>query len=74
MAHLRWCSHGTPKKPSSQDQEVIKTYSPLGTEHSPSNWLPELLGPGKGRKHTPQLGLSYCGVHENLSSLDLGRV
>ena len=72
-AHLRLCSYGTPRNQPARTTEVIKTYSPLGTECSPSNQLPELLGPGKGRKHTLQLGLNCCAVPENLSNLDLGR-
>ena len=39
----------------------------------PSTWLPELLGPGKGKKHMPN---QVCALAEypriNLSSLDLG--
>ena len=50
-AHLRWCSCGTPGKPSGQDQ--IKIHNPSGTVHLPSIWSPELLRPGKGTKHTP---------------------
>ena len=34
-------------------REVIKTHSPPETVCSPSTWLPELLGPGKGTKCTP---------------------
>ena len=34
-------------------REVIKTHGPPGTAHSPSTWLPELLGPGKGTKRRP---------------------
>ena len=52
--------------------ELIKMHGPPGTVCSPSTWLPELLGPGKGTKFTPNL---VCGLMEylnlNLRSLDL---
>ena len=47
-------------------------HGPPGTVCSPSTWLPELLGPGKGTKFTPNLvyGLmEYLNL--NLRSLDL---
>ena len=52
MAHLRGRSHGSPRKLSSWDQGGDKTHHPPGTVRSPRIWLPELLGPGKGTKHT----------------------
>ena len=33
--------------------EVIKMDGPAGTVHLPNAWWPELLGPGKGTKCTP---------------------
>ena len=48
-------------------------HGPHETVHSPSTRLPELLGPVKGTKHTPQPSLSPCRVPKNLSGLDLGR-
>ena len=53
-------------------REVNKTYSPPGTVCSPNIWSPELFRPGKGTKHTTQLGLCPCGAPENLRCLDLG--
>ena len=48
-------------------------HDPPGTVCSPSTWLPELLGPGKGTKCTPKLvcGLMEC-LNLNLCSVDLG--
>ena len=34
-------------------REVTKMHGPPGAVHSPSTWLPELLWPGKAKKHTP---------------------
>ena len=34
-------------------REVTRQTPHLGTQSSPSTWLPELLGPGKGKKHRP---------------------
>ena len=72
MAHLRWYSCSAPR--SGQDQGGDKTHGPPGTVCSPSTWLPELLGPGKGTNACKQLSLCLCGVLEslNLRSLDLG--
>ena len=33
--------------------EAIRRIPHLGRVHSPSNWSPELLGPGKGTKLRP---------------------
>ena len=51
MAHLRWYSCSAPG--SGQDQGGDKTHGPPGTVCSPSTWLSELLGPGKGTKRMP---------------------
>ena len=48
MAHLRWYSCSAPG--SGQDQGGDETHGPPGTVRSPRTWLPELLGPGKGKK------------------------
>ena len=50
MAHLRWHSCCTPKKPRVWDWGGDKMHHSAGRAHSPSTWLPELLGPGKGTK------------------------
>ena len=48
---------GTPEahlgNRAARTREVIKKHSPPGTVRSPSTWLPELLGPGKGTKCKP---------------------
>ena len=73
MAHLRWCSHGAPRKWRGWDQGGDKMHHPARRVQSPSTWSPELLGPEKGTKRRPNT-LCLCGVPENLnlSSLDLG--
>ena len=53
MAHQRRCSRCAPGKLSSWDGGGDRTHSPPGAVRSPSSWLPELLGPGKGTKHRP---------------------
>ena len=53
MTHLRQCSCCAPGKPSSRTGEVIKMQGPAGTVCLPNTWSPELLGPGKGTKCTP---------------------
>ena len=72
MAHLSRCSHCTPRKLNGWDQGGDKTH--LGRVCSPSTWLPELLGPGKGTETKAQPSLCLCGVPKNLnlSSLVLG--
>ena len=45
-AHLRRCTHCTPRKPSGGMGEVISC-------SSQSIWSPELLGLGKGTKRRP---------------------
>ena len=52
-AHLRWCSRGAPRKPSSQDWGGDKMHHTPGTVCSPSTWSPKLLRPGKGTKCMP---------------------
>ena len=48
--HTWECSCCAPGKPSSWDRGGDKTHHTPGIVHSPSLWLPELLGPGKGTK------------------------
>ena len=38
---------------AARTRDVIKTHTPSGTVRSPNTWSPELLGPGKGKKRTP---------------------
>ena len=44
---------GRPADDIQTSREVIKTQSPPRTVRSPSTWLPELLGPGKGTNTRP---------------------
>ena len=71
-ANLRWHSGGAPRKPSHWDWGGDKMHRTPGRVRSQSTWSLELLGPGKGAKHRPNLCL--CGVPENLnlSGLDPG--
>ena len=48
-AHLRRHTSCTPRKPSGRDRGGDKSQRP----RSPSTWSPELLGPGKGTKCSP---------------------
>ena len=57
MAHLRRCSLGAPRKPKGWNPRGDKTHRPAGRVRSPSTWSLELLGPGKGTKHTANLDL-----------------
>ena len=64
-ANLRWRSGGAPRKPSLWDWGGDKMHCIPGRARSQSTWSLELLGPGKGAKHRPNLCL--CGVPENLN-------
>ena len=48
-AHLRRCTHCTPRKPSGRDRGGDKLQQP----RLPNTSSSELLGPGKGTKHRP---------------------
>ena len=72
-AHLRWCSHGTPRNPRGWDQGGDKMHHPAGRVHSPSTWWTELFGPHKGTKRRP-IGVCVCVEYPNVnkSGLELG--
>ena len=65
-AHLRRCTHCTPRKPSGRDAGGDKSQQ----QRSASTWSPELLGLGKGTKRRLN---QVCAFVEylNLSGLDL---
>ena len=58
--HLGLCPCSTHMNQAARTRKVHKTQGPHETVHSPSTWSPELLGPGKGTKHTVDLGLCPC--------------
>jgi len=61
-----------PGNRAAEIREVGKMHGPPGTVSSPGTQSPEWLGPGKGTKLRPLLGLCPWGSPKNLSSLDLG--
>ena len=63
-AHLRWCSHGAPRKPSARDQGGDKDHGPPGTVHLPSSWSPELLRPGTGTTRRPNESVPLRSARE----------
>ena len=69
--YLWWCSRGAPGEPQARTREVIKMRGASGTVCSSSTGLPELLGPGRYKTHSPS-GPLPCKALENLSSSDLG--
>jgi len=59
-----------PGSQAAGTREVIKSHRPPGTVRSPSTWLPELLGPGKGTKSRVHLRQFPCRATWSLSSVD----
>ena len=43
-----------PGNPAAGTEEVIRCTIQLGRVHSATTWSPELLGPGKGTKHSAE--------------------
>ena len=73
-AHLRWCFHCTPRKPSSWDRGDDKMH-PQPRESVLAKHLVAWVGcTWEGHKTQAQPSLCLCGVPKNLnlSSLDLG--
>ena len=73
-AHLRWCSHCTPKKPSGLDWRGEKMHPPPGESVLAKHLVAWAGWTWEEHKTQAQPSLCLCGVPKNLnlSSLDLG--
>ena len=62
MAHLRQCSHCTPRKPSSWDLGGDKTHHTPGTAHLPSTWCLSCLDLGSAQNAGPTKSVPLCST------------